>query len=271
MVKEQADIGIFGGTGIYDSGLLKDSKEITIDTPYGKTSDSITIGAFHGTKIAFMPRHGKKHSIPPHMINYRANIWAFKELGITRIIAPSAVGSLKENFQPGDFALPTQFLDFTKSRETSFSENGKVIHISVADPFCPELQKAVISAVGTKNQIDGDPGITLHQGCTYVCIEGPRFSTKAESKFFKSTGADIIGMTLVPECQLAREAQICYVSISTVTDYDVWAEKTVTAKEVMKTLSENVQDTKKILITLIDKIPKTRSCNCEKALSEAEF
>ena len=271
MVKEQADIGIFGGTGIYDSGLLKDSKEITIDTPYGKTSDSITIGDFHGTKIAFMPRHGKKHSIPPHMINYRANIWAFKELGITRIIAPSAVGSLKENFQPGDFALPTQFLDFTKSRETSFSENGKVIHISVADPFCPELHEVVMKAVQDKNQIDSGPDVTLHQDCTYVCIEGPRFSTKAESKFFKSTGADIIGMTLVPECQLAREAQICYVSISTVTDYDVWAEKTVTAKEVMKTLSENVQDTKKILITLIDKIPKTRSCNCEKALSEAEF
>jgi 5'-methylthioadenosine phosphorylase len=270
MVNEKAEIGIFGGTGIYDSGLLKDSKEIIMETPYGKTSDSITIGDFHGTKIAFLPRHGKKHTIPPHMINYRANVWAFKELGVKRIIAPSAVGSLKENFHPGDFALPTQFLDFTKSRETSFSENGKVIHISVADPFCPELQEAVIGAVQLKNQIDGGI-VTLHQDCTYVCIEGPRFSTKAESKFFKSTGADIIGMTLVPECQLAREAQICYVSISTVTDYDVWAEKPVTAKEVMGTLSKNVGNTKKILTTLIDKIPKTKSCDCEKALSEAEF
>ena len=191
--------------------MLQNSKEITIDTPYGKTSDSITNGEFNGKKIAFMPRHGKKHTIPPHMINYRANIWAFKELGVKRIVAPSAVGSLKENFQPGNFALPTQFLDFTKSRETSFSENGRVIHISVAEPFCPELQKAVIDSAENQDVI-------LHENCTYVCIEGPRFSTKAESKFFKSTGADIIGMTLVPECQLAREAQICYVSISTVTD-----------------------------------------------------
>ena len=264
MTEEKAEIGIFGGTGIYDSGMLQDSKEITMDTPYGKTSDSITIGNFHGTSIAFMPRHGRKHTIPPHMINYRANIWAFKELGVKRIIAQSAVGSLKENFQPGNFALPTQFLDFTKSRETSFSENGRVIHISVADPFCPELQKTVIDSAKTQN-------IVLHTDCTYVCIEGPRFSTKAESKFFKSTGADIIGMTIVPECQLAREAQICYVSISTVTDYDVWAEKPVTAKEVMDTLSKNVGNTKKILTTLIDKIPKTKSCDCEKALSEAEF
>ena len=203
MTEEKAEIGIFGGTGIYDSGVLQNSKEITIDTPYGKTSDSITIGEFNKKKIAFMPRHGKKHTIPPHMINYRANIWAFKELGVKRIVAPSAVGSLKENFRPGNFALPTQFLDFTKSRETSFSENGRVIHISVAEPFCPELQKAVIDSAENQDVI-------LHKNCTYVCIEGPRFSTKAESKFFKSTGADIIGMTLVPECQLAKEAQICY-------------------------------------------------------------
>ena len=264
MTEEKAEIGIFGGTGIYDSGLLEDSKEITIDTPYGKTSESITIGEFNGRKVAFMPRHGKKHTIPPHMINYRANIWAFKELGVKRIIAPSAVGSLKENLKPGNFVLPAQFLDFTKSRETSFSEDGRVIHISVADPFCPELQKSVINSVENQN-------ITLHQDCTYVCIEGPRFSTRAESKFFKSTDADIIGMTLVPECQLAREAQICYVSISTVTDYDVWAEKPVTAKEVLETLSKNVEKTKKLLTVLIDRIPKNKTCNCEKALSEAEF
>ena len=192
-MSEYAEIGIFGGTGIYDSGLLSDSKEITIDTPYGKTSDSITIGEFNGRKIAFMPRHGKKHTIPPHLINFRANIWAFKELGVKRIIAPSAVGSLKEEFQPGHFALPSQFIDFTKSRKGTFSENGKVIHISVADPFCPELQNVVLDVA--KNQ-----EIQIHKDCTYVCIEGPRFSTKAESKFFRTTGADIIGMTLVPEC-----------------------------------------------------------------------
>ena len=202
------------------------------------------------------------------MINYCANIWAFKELGVKRIIAPSAVGSLKEEFAPRHFALPTQFLDFTKSRKGSFSEDGRVIHISVADPFCPELQEIVSSVANNQS-------ISLHKDCTYTCIEGPRFSTKAESKFYKSTGADIIGMTLVPECQLAREAQICYVSIATVTDYDVWAEKPVTAKEVMETLSKNVQRTKKLLVELINKMPDDfttkRKCSCEKALTEAEF
>ena len=198
------------------------------------------------------------------MINYRANIWAFKELGVKRIIAPSAVGSLKEEYAPRDFVLPTQFLDFTKSRKGSFSEDGRVIHISVADPFCPELQNVIVDVA--KNQ-----EIQIHKDCTYVCIEGPRFSTKAESKFFRTIGADIIGMTLVPECQLAREAQICYVSISTVTDYDVWAEKPVTAKEVMETLAKNVKMTKKLLTLVIDQIPETKSCSCERALEEAEF
>lgn len=263
-MEQKAEIGIFGGTGIYDSELLQESKEISIDTPYGKTSDSITIGDYKGRKVAFMPRHGKKHAISPHMINFRANIWAFKELGVTRILAPSAVGSLKEELKPGDFALPSQFLDFTKSRIGSFSEDGRVIHISVAEPFCPELQEEVLQTAQSQN-------IKIHKNCTYVCIEGPRFSTKAESKFFRTTGADIIGMTLVPECQLAREAQICYVSISTITDYDVWAEKPVTAKEVLETLSKNVEITKKMLAVLLEKIPKTRKCYCERALSEAEF
>ncbi|HSD04242.1 MAG TPA: S-methyl-5'-thioadenosine phosphorylase [Nitrosopumilaceae archaeon] len=262
---EQAEIGIFGGTGIYDSGLLTESKEITIDTPFGKTSDSITVGMFKGKKVAFMPRHGKKHTIPPHLINFRANIWAFKEMGIKRIIAPSAVGSLKEKLKPGDFALPTQFIDFTKSRKYSFFEGDKVIHISVADPFCPELQSAVSKAADKMN-------VKMHKNCTYVCIEGPRFSTRAESKFYKEViGADIIGMTLVPECQLAREAQMCYVSVSTVTDYDVWAEKPVTAKEVIATLTKNVETTKKLLTLLPDLIPQHRRCTCEKALTEAQF
>ncbi len=261
---DQAEIGIFGGTGIYDSWLLQDTKEVSIDTPYGKPSDAITLGTFNDRKIAFMPRHGKKHIIPPHMINFKANIFAFKELGVKRIIAPSAVGSLKEEITPGHFALPSQFLDFTKSRDGSFSENGRVIHISVAEPFCPELKDVILNTAKNQN-------FSIHSDCTYVCIEGPRFSTKAESKFFRSTGADIIGMTLVPECQLAREAQICYASISTVTDYDVWSDKPVTAKKVLETLSKNATTTKKFLTFLINEIPKTRGCSCEKALSEAEF
>jgi 5'-methylthioadenosine phosphorylase len=263
-MEKDVEIGIFGGTGIYDSGLLENPKEISIDTPYGKPSDSITVGIFKGRKIAFLPRHGKKHTVPPHLINYRANIWAFKELGVSRIIAPSAVGSLREEIEPTHFALPTQFLDFTKSRKNSFSEEGRVIHISVADPFCPELHSSI-------KKIAEKQTVNMHKDVTYVCIEGPRFSTKAESKFYRTTGADIIGMTLVPECQLAREAQMCYASISSVTDYDVWAEKPVTAKEVLETLSKNVETVKKILIDLIDTIPKTRACSCAKALEEAEF
>ncbi|WP_420546026.1 S-methyl-5'-thioadenosine phosphorylase [Nitrosopumilus sp.] len=261
---KDVEIGIFGGTGIYDSGLLEDAQEVEINTPFGKPSDTITVGVFKGRKIAFLPRHGKKHTIPPHLINFRANIWAFKELGVTRIIAPSAVGSLKEEIEPGHFALPTQFLDFTKSRKGTFSEEGNVIHISVADPFCPELHSTILKVVE-------DQDLKIQKECTYVCIEGPRFSTKAESKFYRTTGADIIGMTLVPECQLAREAQMCYASISTVTDYDVWAEKPVTAKEVLETLSKNVERTKAVLTELIDKIPKNRKCSCAKALEEAQF
>lgn len=262
---EQAEIGIFGGTGIYDPGLLSKSREITVDTPFGKTSDSITVGIYNGRKVAFMPRHGKKHTIPPHLINFRANIWAFKEMGIKRIIAPSAVGSLKEELKPGDFVVPSQFIDFTKSRKYTLFEQEKVIHISVADPFCPELQSSLYDSAKKIN-------LHLHRDATYVCIEGPRFSTRAESKFYKDViGADIIGMTLVPECQLAREAQMCYVSISTVTDYDVWSTKPVTAKEVLETLSKNVQTTKKILSILLESIPEKRSCSCAKALEEAGF
>ncbi|MCY4490520.1 MAG: S-methyl-5'-thioadenosine phosphorylase [Thaumarchaeota archaeon] len=261
---KDVEIGIFGGTGIYDSGLLEDAQDVTIKTPYGNPSDDITVGTFMGRKIAFLPRHGKKHTIPPHLINYRANIWAFKELGTSRIIAPSAVGSLKEEIMPGHFVMPSQFLDFTKSRKGTFSKDGRVIHISVADPFCPELQSSIIESAVKQN-------IDIHRNCTYVCIEGPRFSTKAESKFYKSTGADIIGMTMVPECQLAREAQMCYASVSTVTDYDVWAEKPVTAKEVINTLEENVKKTRDILKELVRCIPSNRECKCPDALKEAEF
>ena len=257
-------LAIIGGSGLYDVEEFKERQFLKINTPWGKPSDEVLKIKYKGKEVCFLPRHGKGHFISPTNINFRANIWAFKELGVKRIIAPSAVGSLKEEFEPGNLALPSQFIDFTKSRKGTFSEDGKVIHISVADPFCPELQKVILNVTKTH-------GIKIHQDCTYVCIEGPRFSTKAESRFFRTTGADIIGMTLVPECQLAREAQICYVSLSTVTDYDVWAEKPVTAKEVMETLAKNVEMTKKLLTFVIDQIPEVKSCSCEKALEEAEF
>ena len=260
-MEKNVDIGIIGGTGVYDSGLFSDKKEIKIHTPYGEPSDQIIVGEYAGRKVAFLPRHGRGHRIPPHKINARANIWALKELGVKRIIAPSAVGSLQEGYKPGHIALPDQFIDFTKGREYTFYDGGQVAHVSMADPFCPELR--VITA-GVIRKLD----FPFRDAATYVCVEGPRFSTRAESKFFRDfMKADIIGMTLVPECTLAREAEICYLSIATVTDYDVWSDMPVSSKEVIETLHKNVEKTKKLLAELIPSIPADRAkCVCGRAL-----
>src|ERR687887_2151728 len=256
-----ADIGIIGGTGIYDPGLFSAKHEIKIHTPYGEASDLVTIGEYLGVKAAFIPRHGKEHRIPPHRINNRANIWALKQLGVKRIIAPSAVGSLKEAFKPGDIAIPDQFIDFTKRRQYTFYDGGQVCHVSVADPFCPELRDIAIDKIKKLKY-------SLHSNATYICIEGPRFSTRAESKFFRDVmKADIIGMTLVPEVNLAREAEICYMSIATVTDYDVWADKPVTSAEIIEMLAKNVEKTKKLIADLVPTIPSARKkCACGCAL-----
>ncbi len=258
----RAEIGIIGGSGLYDPGLFKEVKSIKVYTPYGPPSDEIIVGEFKGRRIAFLPRHGRGHVVPPHMINYRANIWALKTLGVERIIAVSAVGSLREDYRPGDFVVPDQFIDFTKNRTYTFFDGRLVAHVSMADPFCPELREV---AIKTAKEL----GIPVHEKGTYVCIEGPRFSTRAESRLYKSWGADIIGMTLVPEVNLAREAQICYVTIAMITDYDVWAEKPVTAEEVIKVMKENVEKAKKLLYELIPRIPKERKCPCKEALKEA--
>lgn len=262
--KARVDIGIIGGTGIYDPGLFSERKQITVKTPYGKPSDTITIGEYAGKRVAFVPRHGRGHTIPPHKINSRANIWALKHLGATRIIAPSAVGSMKYEFKPGDIAIPDQLIDFTKGRNYSFYDGDQVCHVSLADPFCPDLRSKVINLINNS-------GLDGHDKATYVCVEGPRFSTRAESHFFReSLKADIIGMTLVPECVLAREAELCYLSISTVTDYDVWADRPVTSREVMKTLAKNVEKTKKVIAELIPIIPRKRTlCSCGTALQNA--
>jgi len=256
-----AEIGIIGGTGVYDPEFLKDSKEIKVYTPFGEPSDLITIGNFKDREIAFIPRHGRGHRIPPHMINSRANIWALKELGVKRIIAPAAVGSLKEDIKPGDVVIPNQFIDRTH-RVSSFYQGGKVCHISAADPFCPELMKIAKEACNSLN-------FRFHTDSTCICIEGPRFSTRAESKLYRSWGADIIGMTLIPECVLAREAEICYLSIATVTDYDCFADVPVSTEMVLKTLKENTKKTKDILQELIPKIPLERTCGCKDALKDA--
>jgi 5'-methylthioadenosine phosphorylase len=262
--KDSVDIAIIGGTGIYDNNLFHEEKTIKPHTPYGPTSDSIIVGLAGDRKIAFLPRHGKGHKIPPHMINYRANIWALKDLGVKRIIAPSAVGSLNYRYAPGDIMLPDQFIDFTKNRNYSFFDGSQVCHISMADPFCIYLRKIA-------NECMHDLGIKFHDKGTYVCIEGPRFSTRSESKIFKDVyQADIIGMTLIPECVLARESEICYLSISTITDYDVWAEQPVSTKEVIETLHKNVEITRTIISKLVPLISDNRNdCTCGSALDEA--
>lgn len=264
--KYVCDLGIIGGTGIYDTGVFKAIRELKISTPYGQPSDSIMLCEYDNKKIAFLPRHGKNHRIPPHMINFRANIWTLKELGIKYILAPSAVGSLREDYKPGDIVIPDQFIDFTKNRDYSFYDGGKVCHISMADPFCPDLRSKISESIK-------DLQFSHHDNGAYICIEGPRFSTRAESNFYKNIiKADIIGMTLVPECILAKEAEICYASIATVTDYDVWANIPVSSKEVIETLHKNVEKIRKIISTAIEKIPVNRiNCDCQMSLENALF
>ncbi|MFH1424971.1 MAG: S-methyl-5'-thioadenosine phosphorylase [archaeon] len=256
---EKAEIAIIGGTGVYDPGMLKNSKEIAVKTKYGEPSDKITIGEFQGKQIAFLPRHGKKHTIPPHSINFRANIDALKQLGVTHILAPQAVGGMKEETKPGDIVICDQFIDRTWGRQKTFYDHGQVCHISMADPFCPELRNTLIEQCNALEY-------SHHPKGTYICVQGPRFSTRAESLLYRQWGCDVIGMTLVPECILAREAQICYASIATVTDYDCWKEGAVTLEEVIKTMKESEEKVKKLLAEVIPKISKERKCGCKSAL-----
>ena len=257
-----AEIGIIGGTGFYDPKLLKNIEEIKVRTPYGPPSDLIMIGELKGRHVAFLPRHSRRHTIRPTDVNSRANIFALKKLGVQRILAPSTVGSLREEYKPGDIVFIDQFIDRTTRREQSFYTGKQVCHISVAEPMCPELRRTVKKAADAIN-------LPTHNTGTYVCIEGPRFSTKAESKLFSTWGADVVGMTLVPECVLAREAEICYCSIATVTDYDVWKDRPVSAAEVRKTMKANVGKVRKIIKSAIPKIPRERECECKIALQSA--
>lgn len=255
-------IGIIGGTGVYDPKLFDVKKKVTLSTPYGAPSDTIQVGEMDGIEIAFLPRHGSGHVLPPHMVNYRANIWAFKELGVERIISPCAVGSLQENYKPGEIVIVDQFIDYTKNRNYTFYDGAKTVHISLADPFCPELTK--IFAKHAKKL-----GVPYHDKGTYICVEGPRFSTRAESKMFR-TFADIIGMTLVPECQLAREMDMCYTSLAMITDYDVWAEEPVDISTVLRVMAENVDKVRSLISAALPEIPeKRKKCPCPNTLKEA--
>jgi len=263
MNEHKARIAIIGGSGIYDPDIFEKTEKIKVYTPFGAPSAPITIGEYKGISIAFLPRHGEKHSIPPHSINYRANIWALKEIGVERVLAVSAVGSLQEKIKPGDFVILDQFIDRTWGRANTFYDGGQVCHISMADPFCPELNNIIYETAKSMK-------FRIHKDTTYVCIQGPRFSTRAESKLFKSWGAHVIGMTLVPEVNLAREARMCYATIGMVTDYDVWSKKPVSTEEVVRIMNENVEKAKKLLMNVIPKIPKERrKCKCAEYLDEA--
>lgn len=260
----EATIGVIGGSGLYEIEGLTDIEEHNVSTPFGSPSDPVVVGTLRGNRVAFLPRHGRGHRILPGEVNVRANIYALKRLGVERIIAVNACGSMKEDIAPSDIVIPDQIIDRTKGRTSTFFGNGLVIHVSFAEPFCPHLSDVLYEAA-TKT------GVKVHKGGTYICIEGPRFSTKAESKLFRSWGVDVIGMTAIPEAVLAREAEICYASLSMSTDYDVWheTEATVTADMVAQTVMKNVETAKRAIIEAIPLLPATRECGCDKALSVA--
>ena len=255
-------VGIIGGSGVYDPNILEDAKQVKVHTPFGKPSDFVTTGILQGREIAILPRHGKGHVYNPTNVNFRANIWALKSLGVTHVIASSAVGSLKEEYKPGDLVFADQFIDRTTQRASTFYEGSQVCHISVAEPFCPHLRTLLIEEAKRQK-------FPYHDKGTCVVIEGPRFSTKAESNVFRSWGAEIIGMTMHPEATLAREAELCYATIAMVTDYDCWKDTHVSIEEVLATMGQNVEKVKTILMAVIPKIPDERACACKDALKTA--
>ena len=260
----EATIGVIGGSGLYEMEGFTDVEEHDLSTPFGKPSDPIVIGTLQGKRLAFLPRHGHGHRILPGEVNMRANIYALKSVGVERIIAVNACGSMKEEIAPSHIVIPDQIIDRTKGRMSTFFGNGLAVHVSFAEPFCPQLSDILYEAAKKT-------GATVHKGGTYVCIEGPRFSTKAESRMHRDWDVDIIGMTAIPEAVLAREAEICYASISLSTDYDVWheTEAPVTADMVVETLLKNVETAKKAIIHAIPLIPTGRDCDCQSALSVA--
>ncbi|HUW71674.1 MAG TPA: S-methyl-5'-thioadenosine phosphorylase [Candidatus Humimicrobiaceae bacterium] len=260
-LKSNPKIAIIGGSGIYDPKIFKKEKEIKIKTPFGYPSTPIEIGDFVGKRIAFLARHGKSHQFPPHKVPQKANIWALRKIQIERIIGICAVGSLRKSFKPGDIVICDQFIDFTKKREYTFYDK-EAVHVSLADPFCSELRNLFCKEAKKLK-------IPVHQKGTYICIEGPRFSTRAESKFFRNS-ADVIGMTLIPEAILAREQEICYLSLAMISDFDVWAERPVEFQEILRTMRGNIEKIKKLLQTAIPKIKKERNCLCKAALKNAQ-
>lgn len=258
-------IGIIGGSGLYDMEGLSSLKRISVKTPFGEPSDKYLIGKLSGREVVFLPRHGQGHRISPSELNYRANIYGMKKLGVDRIISVSACGSLKEALRPLDFMIPDQFVDRTnQARKMSFFEKGIVAHISFAEPVCKELSNALYQAAHAS-------GITVHMGGKYINMEGPAFSTKAESNLYRSWGMDIIGMTNMAEAKLSREAEICYSTLAAITDYDCWhiSHESVTIDMIIANLTKNTENSKNILKSLIPVLPYNRTCSCADALKYA--
>lgn len=260
----QAAIGIIGGSGLYDIEGLERVREVRVRTPFGAPSDAIRVGVLGGIRVAFLSRHGRGHRLSPSSINYRANIYALKSLGVTQVISVSAVGSMKESIRPGDVVLPDQFIDLTKRRASTFFDEGIVAHVGFGEPVCSSVADVL-------EQAGRSVGARLQRGGTYVCMEGPQFSTKAESRLYRQWGVDVIGMTNMPEAKLAREAELCYATVALATDYDCWhdTEEAVTVEAILATLHKNVALAKQLLKAAVPKLAPDRACACHQALQTA--
>jgi 5'-methylthioadenosine phosphorylase len=260
----QAEIGIIGGSGLYHMPGFSEAEEVRLETPFGQPSEAYVLGTLAGRKVAFLARHGRGHRIMPSELNFRANIYGFKQLGVERILSLSAVGSLKEEHKPLDFVIPDQFFDRTRHRVDTFFGEGIVAHISFADPICPELSTVVAAACKKA-------GVAGKRGGTYLCMEGPQFSTKAESNIYRSWSIDVIGMTNLQEAKLAREAEICYVTVAMVTDYDCWhpQHESVTVDQIVAVLVKNAENAAKVVRETVAAMPKARGCKCGSALGHA--
>lgn len=255
MALPEAEIGVFGGTGFYR--FLDDITEVNVPTPYGPPSAPIAVGELDGRRVAFLARHGRDHEVPAHRVNYRANLWALRCLGVTRVLAPCSVGSLQPEIRPGDFVVCDQLVDRTRGRQDTYFDGPALAHVSFADPYCPEVRSAIVEAAR-------QTGVTLHENGTVVVIQGPRFSTRAESRWFGAAGWHVVNMTQYPEAVLARELGICYSGIALVTDYDagVSEDTAVTMDEVFRVLGENVARVQSLITRVIPEIGRTPNCGC---------
>ena len=261
---QEAEIGIIGGSGLYSMPGLTDIREQALSTPFGDPSDSFILGNLEGRKVAFLARHGRGHRLLPSELNFRANIYAMKQLGVERIVSVSAVGSLKEEHKPTDFVVPDQFIDRTFLRTSTFFGNGVVGHVAFGDPVCATVAKAAVDACA-------QAGVVGKSGGTYVCMEGPQFSTKAESNLYRSWGADVVGMTNLQEAKLAREAEICYATVAMVTDYDCWHPNhdSVTVDQIVAVLHQNAENAAKVVRATVAALPSQRTCACASAAKYA--